>query len=199
MEYRLLGEEIGTLLAGGTVTLGRHARLIGLCALVAKLLGNAIKGTLDVALGALFANAGELALDGLGHLWSKSGLLGWLGFRLILHGLFLEIVASHFVAAKLVFKLVAAFDHRDIFIDPSPDPETSFAERKRMFDLPRSSWANYDKKLISKGGGVFERTAKSIRLTPEIKALAGVTDDEMTPDALIKLSLIHISEPTRPD
>ena len=52
-------------------------------------------------------------------------------------------------------KLVAAFDHRDIFIDPDPDPDKSFAERKRLFDLPRSSWEDYDKTLISKGGGVF--------------------------------------------
>ena len=57
-------------------------------------------------------------------------------------------------------KLLAAFDHRDIFIDPAPDPEKSFAERKRLFDLPRSSWQDYDKALISKGGGVFSRIAK---------------------------------------
>ena len=55
-------------------------------------------------------------------------------------------------------QLVAAFDHRDIFIDPDPDPETSFAERKRLFELPRSSWQDYDKTLISKGGGVYPRS-----------------------------------------
>src|SRR5215218_7992248 len=54
-------------------------------------------------------------------------------------------------------KLVAAFDHRDIFIDPKPDPEASFKERERLFDLPRSSWQDYDKGLISAGGGVFPR------------------------------------------
>ena len=64
-------------------------------------------------------------------------------------------------------KLLAAFDHRDIFIDPDPDPERSFAERRRLFDLPRSSWQDYDKRLISKGGGVYPRTAKEIRLSPE--------------------------------
>ena len=63
-------------------------------------------------------------------------------------------------------KLVAAFDHRDIFIDPEPDPEKSFAERKRLFDLPRSSWQDYDKALISKGGGVFPRSLKEITLSP---------------------------------
>ncbi len=62
-------------------------------------------------------------------------------------------------------KLVAAFDHRDIFIDPDPDPERAFAERKRLFDLPRSSWQDFDKTLISKGGGVYPRAAKEIRLS----------------------------------
>src|SRR5690606_21919030 len=71
-------------------------------------------------------------------------------------------------------KLVAAFDHRDIFVDPNPHPETSFAERKRLFDLPRSSWQDYNKDLISSGGGVFSRSAKSIPLSPEMKALLGV-------------------------
>ena len=60
-------------------------------------------------------------------------------------------------------KLVAAFDHRDIFIDPEPDPEHSFAERQRLFDLPRSSWQDYDKALISQGGGVFPRAAQGDR------------------------------------
>ena len=69
-------------------------------------------------------------------------------------------------------KLVAAFDHRHIFLDPDPDPAASFAERKRLFDLPRSSWADYDKALISKGGGVFERSLKSIALSPEIAGRA---------------------------
>ncbi len=67
-------------------------------------------------------------------------------------------------------RLLAAFDHRHIFLDPDPDPAASWAERKRMFDLPRSSWADYDKSLISKGGGVFPRTLKEIPLSPEVKA-----------------------------
>ena len=78
-------------------------------------------------------------------------------------------------------KLVAAFDHRDIFIDPSPDPETSFAERSRMFELPRSSWQDYDKSLISKGGGIFPRNAKSIPLSPEIQGLLSIAKSEATP------------------
>jgi glutamate dehydrogenase len=71
-------------------------------------------------------------------------------------------------------KLVAAFDHRDIFIDPNPDPERAFAERKRMFDLPRSSWQDYNKALLSKGGGIYSRKAKDIELSPEAQALFGV-------------------------
>ena len=69
-------------------------------------------------------------------------------------------------------KLVAAFDHRDIFLDPDPDPAASWAERKRLFDLPRSSWQDYDKALISTGGGVFSRAAKSIPLSPEVAGAA---------------------------
>lgn len=86
-------------------------------------------------------------------------------------------------------KLVAAFDHRDIFIDPSPDPAKSYKERKRLFELPRSSWQDYDKKLISKGGGVFSRSAKSVSLTPEIRAALDVAEKEMTPSELIKAIL----------
>ncbi len=78
-------------------------------------------------------------------------------------------------------KLVAAFDHRDIFLDPDPDPEPSFAERERLFDLPRSSWQDYDKALISKGGGVFSRSAKIIPLSAEVRALLGLDKAEATP------------------
>ncbi len=71
-------------------------------------------------------------------------------------------------------QLVAAFDHRDIFLDPDPDMAASLAERQRLFDLPRSSWQDYDKSLISKGGGVFPRSLKSIPLSPEVQALLGL-------------------------
>jgi glutamate dehydrogenase len=82
-------------------------------------------------------------------------------------------------------KLVAAFDHRDIFIDPEPDPERTFAERKRLFDLPRSSWQDFDKTLISKGGGVYSRSAKEIRLSEEARNLFGV-GERLTPAELIR-------------
>ncbi len=78
-------------------------------------------------------------------------------------------------------KLVAAFDHRDIFIDPSPDPTISLAERKRLFDLPRSSWQDYNKSLISPGGGVFSRQLKAIPLTPEIRTLLDLDKPQATP------------------
>ena len=87
-------------------------------------------------------------------------------------------------------KLTAAFNHLDIFIDPDADGAASFAERKRLFGLPRSSWADYDRALISKGGGVFSRGAKSVTLSPEIKALTGVARDTMTPNELIR-ALLH--------
>ena len=82
-------------------------------------------------------------------------------------------------------KLVAAFNHLHIFIDPDPDPAISFAERKRLFALPRSNWADYNAELISKGGGIFSRSQKFIRLTPQIKQLAGIDDDTLTPQQLI--------------
>ncbi|MET0428622.1 MAG: NAD-glutamate dehydrogenase domain-containing protein, partial [Microvirga sp.] len=78
-------------------------------------------------------------------------------------------------------KLVAAFDHRDIFLDPDPDPEASFLERERLFNLPRSSWQDYDRTLISKGGGIHSRGAKSLPLTPEVRALLGLDAAEATP------------------
>jgi len=85
--------------------------------------------------------------------------------------------------------LVAAFDHRDIFIDPNPDPEKAFAERERMFALPRSSWQDYNKELISKGGGVFPRGQKSIPLSPEIKALLDLEVNEVSPFELMQAIL----------
>jgi glutamate dehydrogenase len=86
-------------------------------------------------------------------------------------------------------RLVAAFDHRHVFLDPDPDPAKSWAERKRLFDLPSSSWADYDSTLISAGGGVFPRTAKSIPLTPQIKAVLKITDDALAPAELIRAVL----------
>lgn len=86
--------------------------------------------------------------------------------------------------------LKAAFNHMHIFIDPQPDAAKSYKERKRLFDLPRSGWVDYNAKLISKGGGVFERRAKSIPLSQEMKAMLGVTQDKMSPNDLIRAILM---------
>ena len=86
-------------------------------------------------------------------------------------------------------KLVAAFDHRHIFIDPTPDVAVSFAERQRLFNLPRSSWDDYDKKLISAGGGVYPRGAKSIKLSAEARAVLGIETEELTPVELLRVIL----------
>jgi glutamate dehydrogenase len=86
-------------------------------------------------------------------------------------------------------KLIGAFDHRHVFLDPDPDPEASFAERERLFRQPRSSWADYDAALISKGGGVFPRTAKSIELSPEAQAALGIKATSLTPNDVIRAIL----------
>ncbi|WP_179665712.1 NAD-glutamate dehydrogenase [Nocardioides panaciterrulae] len=88
-------------------------------------------------------------------------------------------------------RLVAAFDHRDIFVDPSPDAATSYAERRRLFDLPRSSWQDYDRSLISAGGGIWPRSLKSIPVGPEMREALGLAAEvtAMTPAELMKAIL----------
>ena len=86
-------------------------------------------------------------------------------------------------------KLIAAFDHRDIFIDPDPDPESTFAERQRLFDLGQSSWQDYDKSKLSEGGGIFSRQAKEIKLSPQIRAVLDVEIETVTPLELLRLIL----------
>ncbi|QEE45782.1 NAD-glutamate dehydrogenase [Rhizobium sp. WL3] len=82
-------------------------------------------------------------------------------------------------------RLIAAFDHRDIFIDPNPDPAMSFAERKRMFDLPRSSWQDYDRSTLSPGAMIISRAEKSVALTPEAAAAIGLSSATATPMDII--------------
>jgi glutamate dehydrogenase len=85
-----------------------------------------------------------------------------------------------------VTKLVAAFNHQHIFIDPTPDLEKSFAERERLFALPRSTWRDYDTSIISEGGGIFDRSAKAIPVSPQVRALIGIEADEVTGEEMIR-------------
>ncbi|MGH6619260.1 MAG: NAD-glutamate dehydrogenase domain-containing protein, partial [Alphaproteobacteria bacterium] len=87
-------------------------------------------------------------------------------------------------------RLIGAFNHLHIFIDPSPDGPKSLQERQRLFDMPRSNWSDYDPKLIAPGGGVFERSAKAIAITPEMKRLFDIEADSLTPSELIHAMLL---------
>jgi glutamate dehydrogenase len=100
-----------------------------------------------------------------------------------------DVFGNGMLREQRTIKLVAAFDHRDIFIDPAPDPARSFLERQRLFDLPRSSWQDYDRSLISMGGGVFSRSLKEIALSPEARAALGFGEAKATPQDVIKAIL----------
>ncbi|MET0444725.1 MAG: NAD-glutamate dehydrogenase [Pseudorhodoplanes sp.] len=156
---------------------------------------NEISNSRDFWLGDAFASGGSAGYD---H--KKMGItargaweavkrhfremdidIGVSPFRVIGVGDMSGDVFGNGMLRETTIKLVAAFDHRDIFIDPDPDAAKSFAERQRLFDLPRSSWQDYDKSLISKGGGVFPRSLKEIALTPEMKAMLALPADKATP------------------
>ncbi len=99
-----------------------------------------------------------------------------------------DVFGNGMLLSKTI-RLIAAFDHRDIFIDPDPDPVVAWRERRRLFEKPRSSWQDYDRKKISRGGGVFSRKAKSIPLSDEIRRMLDIEAREVTPDALIRAVL----------
>ncbi|HJR82708.1 MAG TPA: NAD-glutamate dehydrogenase domain-containing protein [Sphingomicrobium sp.] len=99
-----------------------------------------------------------------------------------------DVFGNGMLLSKAI-KLVAAFDHRHIFIDPDPDPATTWKERKRMFDLPRSSWDDYDRKLLSKGGGIFPRSQKSIELSAEAQKALGIDTRTVDPATLMNAVL----------
>ncbi len=86
-------------------------------------------------------------------------------------------------------QLLAAFNHLHVFVDPTPDLAQGFAERKRLFEMPRSSWTDYNANLISQGGGVFDRRAKSVSISPEMKALFGIEEETLTPNELVRAVL----------
>jgi len=166
-------------------------------------LANSISQQYHFWLGDAFASGGSAGYD---H--KKMGITArgaWESIKRHFHEIDINIATTDFTVVGIgdmsgdVFgngmlytphiKLVAAFDHRDIFLDPNPTPELSFKERQRLFDLPTSSWEDYDAKLISKGGGIYKRTCKSIPLSPEIKKLLGTKEEALTPNELIRVIL----------
>ena len=164
---------------------------------------NAISKEYDFWLGDAFASGGSVGYD---H--KKMGITArgaWESVKRHFHELNLDYNVNDFTVVGIgdmsgdVFgngmiysphiKLIAAFDHRHIFIDPNPDAAASFKERERLFNLPTSSWEDYNSALISAGGGVFKRSVKSIKLTPEMKKVLDVTDDALVPTELIRAIL----------
>jgi glutamate dehydrogenase len=99
-----------------------------------------------------------------------------------------DVFGNGMLLSKAI-RLVAAFDHRDIFLDPDPDPETTWAERKRVFELGRSSWNDYDASLISEGGGIFSRQSKSIPLSPRLQDLLSIAKPKATPQEVMNAIL----------
>jgi len=164
---------------------------------------NAISREYDFWLGDAFASGGSAGYDHKAMGITARG--AWESVKRHFREMGIDTQATDFTVAGIgdmsgdVFgngmllsrhvKLVAAFDHRHIFLDPSPDPELSFAERERLFRMPRSSWADYDAAKISPGGGVHARAAKAIAVTPEIKSVLGLSADTLTPTELVNAIL----------
>ncbi len=165
---------------------------------------NAISGEYGFWLGDAFASGGSVGYD---H--KKMGITArgaWESVKRHFREMGVDIQTTGFTVAGVgdmsgdVFgngmllsphiRLVAAFDHRHIFLDPDPDPAASLQERTRLFALPRSSWADYDATLISAGGGIFPRTAKTIALTPQVQAVLGITAASLSPAELIHAILM---------
>ncbi len=166
-------------------------------------IANLVAKEYDFWIGDAFASGGSVGYD---H--KKMGITArgaWISVKRHFHEMGLDVDKDDFTVVGIgdmagdVFgngmlcskhiKLVGAFNHLHIFIDPDPNPKISYKERARLFKLPRSSWTDYKSDLISKGGGVFKRDAKSIKITGEIKDLFGIEDSRITPDELIKYML----------
>jgi glutamate dehydrogenase len=166
-------------------------------------IANDISKEYDFWLGDAFASGGSTGYD---H--KKMGITArgaWESIKRHFYGLNINIHEHEFTAIGIgdmsgdVFgngmiytdkiKLVAAFDYRHIFIDPTPSAKEAFNERNRLFHLPRSSWEDYNSKLISKGGGVFSRALKSIVITPEMKIALGIEEDALSPSELVRAIL----------
>lgn len=166
-------------------------------------LANAISQEYGFWLGDAFASGGSVGYD---H--KKMGITAkgaWESVKRHFYELDIDIENNDFTAVGIgdmagdVFgngmllsrhiKLIGAFNHIHIFVDPNPNAEESYIERERLFHLPRSNWSDYDKKLISKGGGVFNRNAKSIPVSKEMQAVLGIKQTEIEPNELIKAIL----------
>jgi glutamate dehydrogenase len=164
---------------------------------------NAISEEYGFWLGDAFASGGSAGYDHKGMGITARG--GWESVRRHFREFGRNTQSQHFTVAGIgdmsgdVFgnamllshhiRLLAAFDHRHIFIDPSPDGAHSFGERQRMFALPLSSWEDYDRRLISKGGGVYSRQSKSLALSPEARDLLGLASTSATPVEVIRAIL----------
>ncbi|MDK3021794.1 NAD-glutamate dehydrogenase [Cupriavidus taiwanensis] len=165
---------------------------------------NAISAEYGFWLGDAFASGGSVGYD---H--KKMGITArgaWESVKRHFREMGVDIQATDFTVAGIgdmsgdVFgngmllsphiRLVAAFDHRHIFLDPDPDPARSLQERARLFGLPRSSWADYDATLISAGGGIYPRTAKTIPLSAQVQAVLGITATTLSPAELIHAILM---------
>lgn len=166
-------------------------------------IANGISAEYNFWLGDAFASGGSVGYD---H--KKMGITargGWESVKRHFRELGIDCQTTDFTAIGVgdmagdVFgngmllskhtRLQAAFNHMHIFIDPEPDAAKSFKERERLFALPRSSWDDYDRKLISAGGGIFLRSAKAIELTPEMKKMLGTSKKSMAPSELIRAIL----------
>jgi len=164
---------------------------------------NAISGEYGFWLDDAFASGGSAGYDHKDMAITARG--GWESVRRHFREIGKDTQAQDFTVAGIgdmsgdVFgnamllsrhiRLLAAFDHRHIFLDPAPDAAKSFAERKRMYALPRSSWEDYDARLLSKGGGVHSRQDKSIALTAEARALLGIDAAAATPTEVMRAIL----------
>ncbi len=166
-------------------------------------IANSISAEYDFWLGDAFASGGSAGYD---H--KKMGITArgaWVSVQRHFREMDIDVQGTDFTVVGIgdmsgdVFgngmlmtphiRLVAAFNHLHIFIDPEPDAAAGYAERQRLFDLPRSSWGDYDRSLISAGGGVFSRSAKSIAITPEMGRRFGIEAQHLTPNELINYLL----------
>ncbi|MEV6280151.1 NAD-glutamate dehydrogenase [Nocardia sp. NPDC051832] len=169
-------------------------------------IANDVAAQYDYWLGDAFASGGSVGYDH--KIMGITARGAWVSVRRHFGELDIDIQTAEFTVAGIgdmsgdvfgngmllsrTIRLVAAFDHRHIFLDPYPDPEDSYAERERLFRLSRSSWADYDRALLSDGGGVYDRTAKSVPIGPEVRLALGLDDDiqALSPPELIQAILV---------